>query len=181
MEPFEEELEPVALPPTSNSYIDLFQQELAEIEQNREIFIPVELYKYSGTQIKYRMLENIKELDTIVRNAQRQTKNMAEASLYANMDTIIKLCDGIYVQPPTDDLPEPVMLDPDNQGFAVTFSDERLGHLLGLEGEGITARKVLRAFFGGHDMAINAHAERLINWLRSGRAESIQEMQMGEL
>lgn len=161
-----------------NSLIDVFKQELAELASAESVLIPVKGYERTGMQIKYSMPENGKVLDDIARRVMREHKDAYNRNLYTTMDTMIRLCDGIYVQP--DDVPEPVMLDPYETGEACQF-DETLANLMGMNGSTGSARSVVRRLFGGNDLAILAHGERLGRWLQNTKADVESEIwELGE-
>lgn len=163
----------------SSSYIDLFKQEVAELEQIKDVLIPVAGFEKTGVQVKYRLPKNGHELDEIARRAKREAnKDTFAMNMIISMQTMITLCEGVYVQPPEAD--EPVMLDPDNAGYPVKF-DERLGELLGLDPSNSTARQTLKKLFGNNDSKIIDHSERLGRWVRNTKADITAEIwQLGE-
>ena len=163
------------------SYIDLFKQELEEIESIKDVLIPVRGFEKTGVQVKYHLPKSGSELDEIARRAKREaSKDNFQLNLIISMQTMIHLCDGVYVQPA--EAKEPVMLDPDEQGYPVKF-DERLAKLLGLpeDDPNASARKTLRKLFGNNDSNIIDHAERLGRWIRDVKADVTLELwQLGE-
>jgi len=161
----------------SQSLLDTFQAELDDIASTKSVMIPVKGYEKTGLQIKYGMPESGKQLDAIARKVQREQKDAFSRNLYIAMDTMIALCEGIYVQP--EDVPEPVMLDPHDTGEPCEF-DSTLAELMGMNGDG-SARVVVKRLFGDNDFAIMAHAERLSRWLQNTKADlDLEFWQLGE-
>lgn len=161
------------------SYVDMFKSELDEIAQIKDVNIPVRGFEKTGVQVKYRLPESGKELDEIARRAKREAaKDAFKMNLIISMDTMIRLCEGIYVQPP--EAPEPVMLDPQETGMPCRF-DERLAELVGLDPDNSTARQALRKLFNNNDSSIIDHSERLGRWIRDTTADiSLEIWQLGE-
>jgi|SRR5262245_636117 len=171
-------------PFSSVSVVDLFQHELGELTSAETVFIPVKGYEQTGLQIQYRMPQSGKELDAINVRVMRQTKDTYTRNIYTAMDIMIHLCEGLYVQPQVEgepEVPEPVMLDPEETGEPVGF-DTRLAKMMGMEDDGnLTARKVVKRLFGDNEMAVMAHCERLSRWLQNTKADLNAEMwQVGE-
>lgn len=180
--PFSEEpaLHPVE---DSPSIVDLLKQDVAELESVEEVYIPVKGFEKTGLAVKYHLPDKGKELDDIARKVQREFKDDYSRNLYIGIDTMLKLCSGLYVKSQeaiSDDNPEGwVELDPNNIGEPVRF-DERLAETLGWK-ELKTARAVVRRLFAGNELAINAHAERLNRWLANTKADvSLEFWQLGE-
>jgi hypothetical protein len=170
------------------SIVDLLRQDLKELEESEEVFIPIIGYERVGLQVKYRLPESGKELDAIARKVAREYKDQFSRALYTAIDTMITLCLGLYVSPSEElgaeletEVPrEPVELDPDLSGEAVKF-DERLAEALGFSQEVHSARAVVRRVFGGNDMAIMTHGERLNRWLANTKANlDVEFWQLGE-
>lgn len=161
------------------SLVDTFKSELDELASNKEVFIPVKGYERTGLQIKYHLPEHGKELDMLGRKVQREAQDNYTRNLLISIDTMIYLCSGIYVQPP--DVEAPVMLDPENTGSPAGF-DDRLAELMGMDpGSPHTARNVVKRLFGGNEMMLLAHAERLQRWLQNTKADLNAELwQLGE-
>jgi len=160
------------------SLIDVFQEELKELADAESVMIPVKGYERTGLQVRYHMPEHGKQLDDVARRVTREYKDQYSRNLYAAMDTMILLCDGIYVQP--EGVDEPVELDPHETGLPCHF-DETLAEMMGMNGTGGTARTVVKRLFGGNEMAILAHAERLSRWLQNTKADVEAEIwQLGE-
>lgn len=152
------------------SIVDLIRADLQSIADIEDVLIPVAGYERTGLQIKYRLPESGKELEQIARRVEKEAKKDRYArSLNSAIDTMIKLCIGVYVQPP--DVDEPVELDPKEQGTPVCF-DPDLAEILGMNGDGpIRARDVVRKLFDGNDLAIFNHAEKLSRWLGDTKAD----------
>lgn len=160
------------------SIIDTFKQELQELVSAESVLIPVKGYEQTGLQIKYRMPDSGKELETLGRNVMRQQKDAYNRNLMISMDTMIYLCEGLYVQP--EGVEEPVMLDPDNTGAPCQF-DHTLATMMGMNGAPESPRAILKRLFGGNDLAIINHAERLNRWLQNTKADLNAEIwQLGE-
>jgi hypothetical protein len=169
--------EPEEKPPSTLA--DLIKEDMKELAAHEETLIRVPGYSKSGLQVKYRLPESGKELDVIGRKVNRQEKDAFTRSLFTAIDTMIYLCEGLYVQPAGVD--EPVMLDPEETGYPARF-DDRLASLLGMNGaEPSTARQIVRRLFNGNDFAIVNHAERLNRWLMDTSADlSMEFWQLGE-
>lgn len=164
---------------TPQSLIDLIKQDVDDLVNDESTFIPVIGHERTGLAIKYRMPTSGKELDTLARKVERQTKDKYERNLWTAMDTIIILCDGIYVRPPYLDLDDYVMLDPQDEGAPVKI-DTRLAGIIGAPEDG-TARGVLRKLFGNKETLILNHAERLNRWLNNTKADlTVEVWQLGE-
>lgn len=177
--PVEFEDQEAPTPFTEPSLVDLIKQDLKELSEAEDVFIPVKGYERTGLRVKYHMPESGKELDNIARKVMREQKDTYSRNLYTAIDTMIYLCDGLYVQPA--DVDEPVELDPQLTGSPVTF-DETLAMIVGLDSENPTARQVVRKLFGNNEMAIIAHAEKLNRWLMDTKADlSVELWQMGEM
>lgn len=160
------------------SYVDVFKEELRELSETQEVYVPVKGYEKTGLQIKYHMPEHGKELGLIAQRVMRETKDVFTRNLYIAMDTMSHLCDGLYVQP--EGVEEPVMLDPQELGEPMQF-DERLAEMMGANGEVSSSRQVIRKLFGGNDLAVVNHAERLQRWLANTKADLDAELwQLGE-
>lgn len=171
-------------PLTSQSVVDLFKQEQAEIASAKDVKIPVKGYEQTGLQIQYHMPADGKELDAIGTRINKQTKDAYSRNLFMAMDTMIHLCDGLFVQPNVEGEPEvtePVILDPDGVGEPMHF-DERLARMMGMnEPEQASARQVVKRLFGNNELAIINHAERLNRWLQNTKADLNAEIwQLGD-
>jgi hypothetical protein len=161
------------------SIVDLFKQEQRELAETKSVFIAVKGYEKTGLQIRYRMAESGKELEIISTKINRQYKDTYSRNLYGAMDTMILLCDGLFVQP--EDVSEPVMLDPDEVGEPCGF-DTTLAQMLGMELDAdTTARAVIRKLFGDNELAIITHAFDLQRWLQNTKADlNLEIWQVGE-
>ena len=155
------------------SIVDLLQQDMREIAETKEVYIPIKGYERSGIQVCYHLPVGGKEIADIGRKVEREFKDAYSRNLNIAIDTMIHLCSGVYCQPPG--VPEPVMLDPDDTGNPVGF-DIQLAQLMGIEGEVQSARQVVRRLFGNNDMAILAHAEKLQRWLANTKADVTLEL-----
>jgi hypothetical protein len=162
------------------SIVDLLKQDLQELTEHEDAYIPVAGYENAGLQIRYRLAESGKELDNIARRVAREYKDTYSRNLYTAVDTMVQLCMGLYVQP--KDLTDQVVeLDPNETGMPVLL-DGHLADIFGWPGgETITSREVVRRLFGKNDLAVMAHAERLNRWLMNTKADLNAEIwQLGE-
>src|SRR5438046_2417975 len=100
---------------SGTSYVDLIQQELTELTEAKDVYIPVVGYWKSGLTMKYRMPESGKELNAIAEKVERDNKDRFYRNLWTVTDTMIALCEGVYVKP--DGVEEYVMLDPEETGL----------------------------------------------------------------
>ena len=166
------------------SIVDLLRQDLKDIEAAEDVLIPIVGYERVGLRVKYRLPTTGKELDEIANKVRREFKDNYSRNLYSMVDTMIVLCEGLYVQPAIENLESsiegPVPLDPDLSGEPVRF-DQRLAEAMGWTDQDMRARLVVRKIFGGNDMAISAHAEKLSRWLANTKADLTMEFwQLGE-
>jgi hypothetical protein len=162
-----------------HSVVDLLKQDLREVSTTREVYIRIPGFEKSGLQAKYRLPEP-GELAAITRKVERNHKDTWERNLYGAMDTIIALCDGLYVQP--EGVEQPVMLDYENTGIPCRF-DHRLAEYIGLSNgaEPPTARIVLKKLFKDRELAVINHGEKLSRWLVDANADVNREFwQPGE-
>lgn len=159
------------------SIVDVLKSDLARIAENQFTFIPVAGYEKSRLQIKYRFEESGREVVAIGEKVFKETSENFQRALYAAMDTMITLCEGLYVQPEGE--LEPVELDPQEAGSPVKF-DFRLAEIIGLTGDDITARKVLRKLFDNKELRIVAHADKLQRWLSGAESDAEQAFWSGE-
>lgn len=161
---------------TNASLVDVIKGELKELQQSKEIYIAVVGYEKSGLHARYVMPENGRILDDIARNVMRQFKDNYSRNLYGAIDTMARLCEGLYVQTPeTGD--EYVELDPDELGYPVKY-DIRLGELINSNGSAPldSARKVIRALFGDKEILILNHSAKLNRWLMNTNADVESEL-----
>jgi hypothetical protein len=164
--------------PGAASIADLLKQDYNEIAEIEEVYIKVKGYDKSGLQVKYRLPESGKELDDISRKVNREYKDTYSRNLFTAIDTMIYLCEGLYVQP--EGVEAPVMLDPQETGMPCRF-DERLAVLIGMNGVESRARAVVRKLFNNNDLMVVGHAERLSRWLTDTKANlEIEFWQLGE-
>lgn len=162
-----------------NSVVDLLKQDLKEISTQKNVYIRVPGFERSGLQVKYRLPENGQEIGDIGKKIERQHKEVFARNLYTAMDTMIVLCDGLFVQP--DGIDEPVMLDYEETGTPCRF-DDRLAAYLGMNGDphDLTARSIVRKLFDDREFAIINHAEKLSRWLVDASADVNREFWQGE-
>src|SRR6266545_352917 len=160
------------------SVVDLLKQDLQELVSEHDVLIPIEGYESSGLQVKYGMPEGGKELDNIARKVAREYKDAYSRNLYTAIDTMIHLCTGLFVLP-RDIVNEPVMLDPQETGSPCRF-DMYLAEIFGWDSGQMTARQVVRKLFGGNEMAIVRHAEKLSRWMQNTKANlNLEIWQLG--
>lgn len=176
-----EETDTVVTPPVGqferkeargDSLVDLIQKDLEEQAAIKDVFIPVTGYDTSGLAIKYRMPKNGKELDGVAEKVERQKHDRYYTNLWTAVDTMILLCDGLFVKP--EGVEEYVMLDPEDSGTPVHLGDARLAEIVGLTDEP-AARKVVQKLFNKQDVAIINHFERLSRWLGNTKADLERE------
>lgn len=161
-----------------SSIIDLLKADLQDLIENAEAFIPVIGYEKAGLAIKYRLPETGHQLDAIARKVAKDNQDPYYRNLWTSVDTMIFLCDGLYVKP--DGVEDYVMLDPQETGQAVRF-DARMAAIVDIP-EDSPARVVLKKVFGNNEMAILSHSERLGRWLNNTKADLVTELwQMGEM
>lgn len=160
------------------SIVDLLRRDVDELAAIEDVLIPVEGFSYSNVSVKYRLPEQGgKELDAIAKKVMRETKDTYDRNVRIAMDTMIALCEGLYVQP--EDTPEPVPFDPDGAGMAIRF-DHRLAEIFELP-EDSNSRTVLRKLFGNNDASIVLHAEKLSRWIMNRKADlEVEVWQTGE-
>lgn len=173
---------PFKNPAAGSSLIDAFKEELKEFGANQTVLIAVKGYEKIGLKVQYRRPEHGKEIDAIRNKIERQVKGAYERNLLTSIDTMIHLCDGLYVQPEGVDVP--VMFDPHETGFAAGF-DDTLAELMGMNSNGATGpfdpRAIVKKLFDDNDLAINNHSERLSRWLQNAKADVDAELwQLGE-
>lgn len=171
----------IITPGSPVSFVDIIQAELQELQETKEVYIAVKGYERSGLHIKYHLPHDGKILDDIARKVMREFKDTYNRNLYISVDTMIKLCDGLYVQPPETE-GEYVELDPEETGAPVQF-DSRLANIISNgDSPAGSSRRVVFALFGGNDLMVLNHAERLNRWLMNTKADVETELwqQMGE-
>lgn len=167
--------QPAGLSPAS--ILDVFKREQQEIASAKTVFIAIPGYEESGLKALYRMPTSGRELDAIGRKAQSEFNNDYDRNLYTAIDSLIALCEGLYVQP--TGVEAPVMFDPENTGAAAQY-DQYLAEILGVEKDSpeFTARGVVYRLFGGREkeLAILSHCEKLSRWLGNAKADVESEL-----
>lgn len=159
------------------SIIDLLKADLQDLTDNAEATIPVVGYEKAGLAVKYHLPETGKQLDSIQRKVNAETKDPYYRNLNSAMDTMILLCEGLYVRP--EGVEDYVMLDPQETGMPVRF-DARMAAIVDIP-EDSPSRQVLKKVFGNNEMAILNHTERLGRWLNNTKADLVTELwQLGE-
>lgn len=159
------------------SIVDLIQADFDELAANVDVFIPIIGYEKSGLAVKYHLPETGKQLDAIARKVNAETKDPYYRNLNTSIDTMILLCDGLYVKPA--EVEDYVMLDPQETGSPVRF-DGRTAEIFGAAVDS-PARAVVRKIFDSNEMAMLNHAERLARWLNNTKADLTTEIwQLGE-
>lgn len=159
-----------------SSIIDLLKRDAAEL-QVTDVYIPINGWENTGLAVRYELPERGKDLDAIVVKIERQFKKdqKYERNLYIGIDTMIKLCRGLYVKSDeaiSEDNPNGwVELDPLMHGTPLTFADgEELSGILGWA-KPESARDTVKMLFGGNDRSINDHAARLNMWLADTKTD----------
>lgn len=162
---------------TDPSIIDLLKEDLEELSAHQEAYIPIIGYEKTGLAVKYHLPETGKQLDSIARKVNQETKDPYYRNLNTSVDTMIFLCDGLYVKPAG--VEDYVMLDPQETGSPVRF-DGRAAEIFGAPTDA-PARAIVRKIFDSNEMAILNHSERLGRWLNNTKADLTTELwQMGE-
>lgn len=162
------------------SILDVIKEDAKKIAESEEVYIAIAGYENSGLTAKYHLPESGKQLDAINTKINREFKDRFTRNLYMAIDTMILLCDGLYVKPPWKNDDEFYELDPDMSGEPVRY-DVRLAEALNF-GDITRARNIVRRVFGENDMAIMNHAEKLARWLSNTRADVSRDIwdQLGE-
>lgn len=157
------------------SLVDLIKADHADLASREDTYIPVIGYEKSGLAIKYRLPETGKVLDDIARKVEREdSKDPYYRNLFTAMDTMIKLCEGIYVKP--SGVEDYVMLDPQEMGVPVKF-DDRLAEIIGMPTTiSPPARTVVKKLFDGNEIAIGSHSEKLSRWINNTNADLTLEL-----
>jgi hypothetical protein len=175
-----DESETEIISPTEFSLVDVIKGELKELQEQKVVYIPVAGYEKSGLHARYRLPDNGKLLDDIVRRVMREYKDSYSRNLYSTVDTMVHLCEGLYVQhEETGD--EYVELDPDEAGYPVRF-DYRLAGIISDNGTLDSERKVVFALFGYKDLYILNHGAKLNRWMMDTNVDVETELwnQLGE-
>lgn len=149
------------------SLVDLIKKNLAELASNVDVKIPVTGWDSIGLAVKYVLPESGKVLDEIARKNERENKDLYWRNYNTAVDTMIALHDGLYIKLPSMDDYE--ILDPGDTGVAVRF-DDRFAATLGLEA-GSRARVIVKKMFGGNELAVLNHVEKLSRWLSDTGAD----------
>lgn len=173
--------DPVEETAPQGSLVDLIKQDLQELENAEDVYIPVMGYEASGLSMHFRLPKGGKELDAIARKVETQTKQLKDpyiTNLFVAMDTILGLCTGFFVKPAGVD--DWVMLDPTDAGIPVLF-DDRLATIIGLQ-EGALARDILKKLYRNNEIAIIDMAQKLNRWMTNTKADLTVELwQLGGL
>ena len=170
----------IITPGTPVSFVDIIQSELQELQESKEVYIAVKGYERSGLHVKYSLPRDGKMLDDISRKVMREFKDAYNRNLHISVDTMIRLCEGLYVQHPEAG-EEYVELDPENMGEPVQF-DSRLANIVSNGSQINSSRQVVFALFGGNDLMVLSHAEKLNRWLMNTKADVETELwqQLGD-
>lgn len=156
--------------------IDLIQQDLQELGEKADTYIPVIGHERTGLAVRYMLPQSGKVLDNIATKVERETKDKYLRNLNTAIDTMLSLCEGLFVKP--DGVEDYVMLDPQEIGMPVKF-DARLAAIIGIA-EDAPARAVVKKLFANNEMAIMSHAERMSRWLNNTKADlEVEVWQLG--
>jgi hypothetical protein len=158
--------------------LDLLKADYSEIVSQKDVYIPIVGWEKSGLAIRYRLPESGKELDAIQRrvNQQYDKKERYDRGFFTAVDTMIRLCEGLYVKHPEDPSVW-VELDPKETGRPLDLGDgEELSPILGWNGAPASARDVVKRLFGNNEMAILAHSEKLQRWMMDTNADLSTEL-----
>lgn len=171
-----------AHPISDKSILDVLKADYDDIAGDKSVYIPIVGWEKSGLAIKYRHPHSGKELDAVARTVYREISKDQRYSrgITLAIDTMIRLNEGLYVKPAGVD--DYVELDPEERGRPYDLGDgEKLSSIFGWNGEVSTSRDVVRKLFGGNELAIGAHSEKLQRWLMNTKADLDTEIwQMGE-
>lgn len=173
MSEHEDDATQIIRPTGEKSILDLLKADYDEVASVKDVYIPVVGWERSGLAIRYRLPESGVELDAIARKVQQQfTRNERyKRGFYTAVDTMIKLCDGLYVKHPEDPTIW-VELDPQERGMPLDLGDgEELSSIFGWNGQVGGARDVVNKLFGGNEMAILSHCEKLQRWMIDTKAD----------
>lgn len=152
------------------SIIDVIKQEAKELADAKEVYINIQGYERAGLSIRYELPESGKALSLIGERAMREAKgDKYTTNLYITMDTIGFLAKGFYIRNP-DKINEWVELDPENTNRPIGF-DSTLCEIIDLKTENPTVRQMIKKLFGGNDIMIFTHGEKLQRWLSDARAD----------
>src|SRR4051812_31511846 len=128
-------------PFSSSSVVDLIKQQQRELEEAKEVYIPIKGYEAAGLHARYGLPEG-KILDDITRKIGRETKDNYYRNLYTIMDVMAHLCEGLYIVDPNN-ADNFLAFDPVVSGQPVGF-DADLANVLGLELDNPSARQVIK-------------------------------------
>lgn len=151
-----------------------------DIESNKEAYIRVPGYAEKGLPLyaKYRLLSP-DELKTIT-NGVKNIKDRWERNYSAAVDTLVRAFEGFYLDNVGEEDPkkfnaltlngEPV------DGFTVEVAN-RFGIPLGPDA---SARSVVLGIFGGNQIAVAQHSQRLQRWMGNTEVD-VNEEPSGEI
>lgn len=148
--------------PVVSTGMDVLREKRAEAAKRQTIDLSVG--GYDGALVaRYRLLDPLKEGKEIGERVRRQFKGDEDAQLfYANADTLIEACVGLYLR---DDNGELEPIDPEGLGEPVKY-DHRLAAGLGIDvDDKQPARSVLLGIFNGNKVALNVHALQFTRWM----------------
>jgi len=160
------------------SIVDLLKQDFDELASATSVHIPIVGYDKARLTAKYHMPKRSTDIDEINRRVAKDMKGQSAfaRSVRTGIETMIFLCEGLYVRPEGMEEPEP--LDPYNTGEVADF-----GSLANIFGWDNTPRvyDMVRRLFANNDMAILSHVEKLNRWLMDAKADlTLEFWQTGE-
>lgn len=168
-------------PYTDPSIVDLLRQDFQELAETEDVYIPIVGWERSGLAARYVLPESGKELDNIARKVFRETKDKYLRSVYISLDTMIHLCEGLFVKPASVD--EYVKLDPEETGNPVSFSDgDRLTSIFNWPEMPKTARQAVLRLFNNNEIPLLTHSEKLQRWMQNTKADlDVEFWESGEV
>lgn len=165
---------------SSPSIVDLLKADLHDLEESKDVIIPIKGWERTGLAAKYKLPESGKELDIIARSVMRDQKDQYSRNFHIAARTMIALNEGLYVCPPG--VEDYVELDPQESGVPISFKDgPRLCEVFGLPID-LPPTVALKRIFGNNEMALMTHAERLSRWMADTKVDlSLELWQLAEL
>jgi hypothetical protein len=159
----------------NSSLFEQLREKRAEAAAGTETFIPIPGYDSEAPVLlaKYRVLDG-KELDTIGRKVQKQTKDRWNRQILAAMDSCIAACEGMYIDMLDGSEPQPLTF---NEIPILGFTGELAQ---ALQYEATNAREVFSGLFLGNEVAMIQHNVRLSLWMGNTSRKVDQDMFMGE-
>lgn len=165
-------------PAGQKSILDLLKADYKDVAETKEVYIPVAGWERTGLSVRYRLPTSGVELDAIARkvNQQYNRNDRYNRGFFTAVDTMIMLCDGLYIKHP-DDPSQWVELDPNENGAPLDFGDgEELSSIFGWNGNVSSARDVVKRMFGNNEMSILDHCGKLQRWMVDTKTDITTEL-----